>query len=287
MTQLNGIDFRVLKKLEFHTKQVHVVGGLCKTPLPITIKEIPAGKMDGSGVEVQHMYVRISTNDNWLMQATTGHRRASDSFGPNSLLKVLREQTVLACDGKLPVNDPHPVAQSEDPMDAINVMEMETPQKLIRGDGLKRRRYYHNCASHKILALSMPSNPPELMEQGDETRTITLWVGDRKSIWLHQDDVEWAVRYLWVQSQLKGVPLVPSASEGPSQMLPFAYSASQGSPSRGSGASPVSNAEEIDLGIASPGEPVRLSRASSEDFAGTDADSSQDPNGADSQLLLF
>lgn len=288
MDQLNRIDYSALKKFEFHTQKVHVIGGLLKNPQPVTMKEVPTGKLDENGAEVQHMYVRMSTADHWMMLATTGNRRASDCFGPRSLLKRLRELSMLACDGELPVNEPRETQREADPMDEINVME--TPRKKIRCDGKRRKRYYDNRASHKILALSMPCSPPELMEKGNEERIIRLWIGDRKSLWLHHDDVEWAVRYMWVQFLLKGVPLVPSASEGPGEMQPLPHSASQGSPSRdgvASPASPVSSAEEIDLAEdVSPGEPVRLSRARSDDFSGTDLDS-QDPYGADSQILLF
>ena len=177
--------------------------------------------------------------------------------------------------------------------------------------------------SHKILLLSLPASPPELVQEPGERRTIKLWVGDRKSVWLHQDDVEWAVKYLFIQITLKGVPLVPSDSQGPIEMQAavshvFAgadtpsTSSGQDSPSRGSGEatpvwngeeidfgtlfpaepvsepSAVSNGEQIDLGIASPCEPVRRKRARSEDFAETSEESeSQDPSGADSQLPLF
>ena len=60
----------------------------------------------------------------------------------------------------------------------------------------------------------------------------------------------WTFR-MHIQSFLKGVPLVPSGYQGPTGMQPLADSASQCSPSRGREASPVSNAEEINLGIVS------------------------------------
>ena len=34
-------------------------------------------------------------------------------------------------------------------------------------------------------------------------------------IWLHIDDVEWAIKYFYVQNHLKGVPLVADDSTGP------------------------------------------------------------------------
>ena len=48
-----------------------------------------------------------------------------------------------------------------------------------------------------------------------EARQIKLHIVDRKEVWFHIDDVEWAVRNLYVQIFLNGVPLVPDGSTGP------------------------------------------------------------------------
>ena len=52
-----------------------------------------------------------------------------------------------------------------------------------------------------------------------EYRDVTLHIKDRRSIWLSSDDVGWAVRYLWIQYQLRGVPEVADDDEGPSGPL--------------------------------------------------------------------
>ena len=48
-----------------------------------------------------------------------------------------------------------------------------------------------------------------------EQRPIRLYITDRKALWLHTDDVAWAVRYLYVQNHLKVVPVVDPESRGP------------------------------------------------------------------------
>ena len=47
------------------------------------------------------------------------------------------------------------------------------------------------------------------------TRTIQLYVVDRKQVWLDLDDVEWALRFLYMQFVLKGVPVVSPDDAGP------------------------------------------------------------------------
>ncbi len=43
---------------------------------------------------------------------------------------------------------------------------------------------------------------------------------DRQQIWLDSDDVDWAVRYLYVQNLLRGVPLVAPTDAGPGLSSP-------------------------------------------------------------------
>ena len=43
---------------------------------------------------------------------------------------------------------------------------------------------------------------------------IKVYVEDRKQIWIALADVEWAVRYLYIQKRLNGVPLIPDDSTG-------------------------------------------------------------------------
>ena len=36
-----------------------------------------------------------------------------------------------------------------------------------------------------------------------DVRKVTLYIQDRLQIWIKLDDVEWAVRYLYIENQLK------------------------------------------------------------------------------------
>ena len=61
----------------------------------------------------------------------------------------------------------------------------------------------------------MPARCPEDAPNCTEVRNIRLYIEDRVQVWLDLTDVEWAVRFLYVQNLLKGVPLIPEDSTGP------------------------------------------------------------------------
>ena len=50
--------------------------------------------------------------------------------------------------------------------------------------------------------------------KGIKIRNVKVFIEYRKQIWLSVDDVEWAVTYLFIQNQLKGVPLVHDDDAG-------------------------------------------------------------------------
>ena len=84
-----------------------------------------------------------------------------------------------------------------------------------KGRGQKRTRYYKNPRKKTILTVEKPVRCPQEDPACTDMRRIRLYVEDRKQIWLDLADVEWAVRYLFVQNHLKGVPLIPDDSVGP------------------------------------------------------------------------
>ena len=85
----------------------------------------------------------------------------------------------------------------------------------INRQGQKRKRSSRNPARDSIATFDMPVRCPEEDPLCTDFRRISLYDGSRKEVWLHLDDVEWAMRYLYVQNFLKGVALVPDDSTGP------------------------------------------------------------------------
>ena len=68
---------------------------------------------------------------------------------------------------------------------------------------------------NQVVTVKMAADPPEVDADASATRFVNLLVIDRKQIWLSIDDVDWAIRWLYMQNLLKGVPLVPPNSQGP------------------------------------------------------------------------
>ena len=107
-----------------------------------------------------------------------------------------------------------------DPMEEIEVDDDDNPRS--RGVGYidpnsKRARYQKNKAKNRLLTVTVPAVAPEQDPMSTSTRTIQLYVVDRKQVWLDIDDVEWALRFLYMQFALKGVgvPVVYPDDSGP------------------------------------------------------------------------
>ena len=63
----------------------------------------------------------------------------------------------------------------------------------------------------------MPEWPPEALTGGEAptSRPVRLFVEGSGMLWIHSDDLEWLIRFLVIQQQLKGVPAVAEDDEGP------------------------------------------------------------------------
>ena len=218
-----GVNMESYTDVRFTYGRVHVKGSFLKTPMSVTAKRIPVGR------ELK-WFVKMSTSEAWLVKATTGQNKHShSSFGRTSLLPTLREKVNQVCNGEgndviegQASEEDEEVAEGEnegeyDPMNELDLgAESCVTPKKTRGRGTKRVRYYHNRAKDRIFVTNMPKHCPEKAPDCKERCKITMYVEDRKTIWLCIDDVEWAIRYLYVQHILKGVPLVSPDSQGPS-----------------------------------------------------------------------
>ena len=215
---LRGIDFSGYKDFEFEYGQVHVSGGKLGKPLPlITRRARCAGTT----------FVLCGTNQRWLITATTGVKTgySKNMFGSKCLVDALHDVVLQACNGDLETTE---TAMEEegggeeeyDPMNEVDCAEVDIspakkPRQETRGCGDKRARYYKNHAKGRILDIDFPKYPPEIVADCREKRSIQLLIATRQQVWLRLEDVPWAVKYLYIQGVLKGVPLVAADSRGP------------------------------------------------------------------------
>ena len=89
----------------------------------------------------------------------------------------------------------------------------QTPIKA-RGRGAKRPRKRTTCGT--ALNIDFVLECPEASPGCKEKRVARLYVIHKSQIWLHLDDVDWALKYMYAQYVLQGVPHVSPDDAGPS-----------------------------------------------------------------------
>ena len=197
-------------KLDFG--KIHMSGGHLSKSLPLTSKSVavPHGE--------PITFVKLAVSEMWLIAATTGQSKYSaSSFGRTSLLDDVRLEIQKLCD-RADVTSAVPGESEEyDPMAEVEQVDDDVQKNIKKtsGRGQKRTRYYKNLVSKTVASLDMPVRCREEDPNCTEVRKISVYIEDRKQIWLDLADVEWAVQYLYIQNLLKGVPLVPDDSTGP------------------------------------------------------------------------
>ena len=62
----------------------------------------------------------------------------------------------------------------------------------------------------------MPEWPPEcITDNTNIQRRVALYLEGNQTLWIQKDDLEWLLRTLYIQQQVKGVSAVCSDDEGP------------------------------------------------------------------------
>ena len=207
------VDMRRFKPLKYSFGQVHISGGDSDKSNPM------ATKVASEPGSASTTFVKLALTEKWLVMATTGQSKYTGSaFGRTALLDELRNKVQALCDGNDASYSAPEVNECEeyDPMAEVDQdgqdCQASSPTK---SRGAKRMRYYKNCARERIETFDMPVRCPQEDPNCSEFRKIKVYIQDRKQIWLDIQDVEWALRYLYVQHLLKGVPLVLEDSTGP------------------------------------------------------------------------
>ena len=213
MTRVDMSQFRPLK---FDFGKIHISGGHSTKPLPVTSTTITSR----SGENIT--FVKLSTRENWLVHCTTGFCKTSVSaFGRTSLLGEMREELRKHCDGLVEYTEGHAEGAGKDDDDYDPMADIEADSAVADGAsrtvgrGVKRMRYYKNHGTKTVVVFPMPVRCKEEDPDCTEYRTIRMYIADRKQLWLDMADLDWAMKYLYVQHHLKGVPLVADDSTGP------------------------------------------------------------------------
>ena len=87
----------------------------------------------------------------------------------------------------------------------------------VQHDNQKKEGNRKHAFVSQVVRLTMPEWPPEALT-GSEVhvpRAVRVCVEGSGTLWLHSDDLEWMIRFLCIQQQLKGVPVVAPDDAGP------------------------------------------------------------------------
>lgn len=138
------------------------------------------------------------------------------AFSRTSLLTILCVHIMRLADGTHAL-DATPVAGDEDydPMSEICSAPATAGTTCLPTDVRGRVRYYKNRAKNGIVTVNEASRCREIDPTCTQMRPVKLYITDRKAVWLLLDDVAWAVRYLFHQHRMKGVPSVDDTDAGP------------------------------------------------------------------------
>ena len=155
--------------------------------LKVAAKAVRAGKS-----KVPHpMFVKMSTNEQWLNYATHGAKFIKTNvFGKDSLLLHLRDHVEKACDGHGALKETVDAGADYDPMNEVcDVCDDDAKDGNSDGGGVKRARYSKNVAKHRFLEVDMAMHPPEIVRNCTAKKSVLLFIVDRRQIWLRLTDV--------------------------------------------------------------------------------------------------
>ena len=214
---------RIFKPVKFEFGQVHIAGGFTSTPAAAKSKTV-----EGSDKK-QHIFVKMSRQEQWLVTACCGSRNDTrgTAFGRTTLLDLLRTHIMRKADGVDDLEDAIPIQAEDDEYDPMNDIGSASATNmlalgqttLLEVDKRGRTRYYKNRAKNCIVTVNVASRCPEVDPKCTQMRPLKLFITDRKIVWLSLDDVAWAIRYLFDQHRLKGVPVVDDDDAGPSGVV--------------------------------------------------------------------
>ena len=207
---------RIFQPVKFTYGQIHIAGGHTRTPLAVKSRVV-----EGEGKK-HHTFVKMSTREQWLVSAICGPNTiAKGTVGRTQLLELLREQICRKADGLDDLEDITEQALPDDDYDPMNEIGSTTTaitlghSTFLKCDKHGRKRYYKNRAKNCIVTVNIASRPPQIDPDCKQMRPVKLFIVDRKTIWLALNEVQWAVKYMYDQQHLKGVPLVAPDDAGP------------------------------------------------------------------------
>ena len=177
--------------VRWKTSQISFVGGHCTKPrLVHTIfRRIGRDKYGLWKLDTRNQFVKLSSTEDWLCKAVFNSLAWKNI---TSLISDLRAKVKTAW-----WEEPDdPGLQDDEPV--LRFPAFESPESPY--NSAKRRRCVPLPAT-RILNVTMPSKCPEEEPTCESTKTVRLLLVDHQHVWMHIEDVDWAVRYMYFQHE--------------------------------------------------------------------------------------
>ena len=213
------VNMDLCSKAQFSYGDILCKAGVNKgRPLPMKIRKEMGDKPE--------IFVKMDVAEPWLCKAVTGKTNLRHtSIRRTSLLETLLQQHIIPALGVCP-DEVEAVEEDkdtdDDPMDEVAAPVVTGLAGRVYSGNKKTvhrqmpvRYRCRNPGKGRILKCEMPMKAPEAFPDCAERRIVTVFMLDKRVVWLHMDDVDWAIQYMYAQNELKGVPLITKDSVGP------------------------------------------------------------------------
>jgi hypothetical protein len=135
--------------------------------------------------DTQQVFVKFDKNAEWLVKACGGPTAQRGALKRTTIIEELKKKLV-ASGSDTNVADAVAVV-TVDPMDLLDTLSEPTP---------KKRKYVKKRQSGLIQKVRMPMYARSAHPSSTEVYTATCFPRGANGLWVHQDDVEWLVRYV-------------------------------------------------------------------------------------------
>lgn len=165
---------------------LQVKGGCTKSWNSVVVKSV--GPAEG-----RREFVRVSTNEKWLMVPATGSKNPSKAIKESLTLFTLFKQILQS---------------AEEP--TVETPAVTDNQQRNTKSGKWSRHRAQGC----IVQVSVPTRCKAVCPSSDESRLISLYVVDRRQVWLAREDMLWALHFLAGEVRHLGVQVVAEEHAG-------------------------------------------------------------------------
>ena len=187
---------------------VIISGGHLRKEYPLHTKDV---KLEGSLSVATFVWIRDWCQ--WLSYAAMG-KKFKAYLLRQGLLKDLEIKTVAVNKRVRWYIERELCLPGDNGVDPMDEMEVETPA------GTSDEQIQKNTEKRpfigRVCRIAMKEWPPEMTPDSPNIdRIVSVYLEGRQQLWLHQDDLPWLIRSLYIQQQVNRVAVVPSDDEGP------------------------------------------------------------------------